>query len=183
MLNKGTPAIAIDGLSEVARGPAVAAFAAEYPATAILITSQESGELPFEVWRLPRTIAEHIDGLLTLYLGQQQGKALAKRLRETGLFQYLRSGYDVRLVSELAELMLIATSYQTIVWDSTARPSWRDGRRGTNVWIFCRQPPGSVVPNEDRTKTNGDSNPMTMRQKTCSNNSKQCASDLAAASA
>jgi hypothetical protein len=36
-------------------------------------------------------------------LGQQQGEALAKRLRETGLFRYLRSGYDVRLVSELAE--------------------------------------------------------------------------------
>jgi len=102
MLNKGTLAIAIDGLSEVARGPAVAAFAAEYPTTPIFITSQEPGELPFEVWRLPRTIAEHIDGLLTLYLGQQQGEALAKRLRETGLFQYLRSGYDVRLVSELS---------------------------------------------------------------------------------
>ena len=41
MLNKGTLAIAIDGLSEVARGPSVAAFAAEYPATAIFVTSQE----------------------------------------------------------------------------------------------------------------------------------------------
>jgi hypothetical protein len=36
-------------------------------------------------------------------LGQQHGEALAKRLRETGLVQHLRSGYDVRLVSELAE--------------------------------------------------------------------------------
>jgi hypothetical protein len=36
-------------------------------------------------------------------LGQQQGEALAKRLRETGLVQHLRSGYDVRLVIQLAE--------------------------------------------------------------------------------
>jgi hypothetical protein len=70
---------------KVARGPAVAAFATEYPATAIFITSQESGELPFEVWRPPRTIAEHIDGLLTLYLDQQQGEALAKRCEKRAL--------------------------------------------------------------------------------------------------
>jgi hypothetical protein len=103
MLNKGTLAVAIDGLSEVARDPAVAAFAAEFPATPVFITSQEPSELPFEVWHLPRTIAEHISGLLTLYLGQQRGEGLAKRLRETGLAQHLRSGYDVRLVIELAE--------------------------------------------------------------------------------
>jgi len=55
------------------------------------------------VWRLPSTISEHVDGLLTLYLGQAQGEALAKQLRDTGLNEHLRSGYDVRLVIDLAE--------------------------------------------------------------------------------
>jgi hypothetical protein len=109
MLRKGTLAVAIDGLHEVARGAAVAAFAAEFPTAPLFVTSQESGER-FEVWYLPRSIAEHVDGLLTLYLGQQMGEALAKRLRETGLIQHLRSGYDVRLVIQLAEADAEGTS-------------------------------------------------------------------------
>jgi hypothetical protein len=38
-----------------------------------------------------------------LYLGRERWETLAKRLRETGLIQHLRSGYDVRLVIDLAE--------------------------------------------------------------------------------
>jgi len=102
ILSKGTLAIAIDGLNEVAREPAVTAFAAEFPAVPVLITSQESGEPPFEVWRLPATIHEHVDALLTLYLGEQRGGELAAHVRESGLMQHLRSGYDVRLIIELA---------------------------------------------------------------------------------
>jgi hypothetical protein len=70
MLSMGTLAVAIDGLNEVARTQAIAAFAAEYATTPMLVTSQESGESPFEVWRLPGTIAQHVDGLMTLYLGE-----------------------------------------------------------------------------------------------------------------
>lgn len=69
----------------------------------MLVTSQEAAESPFEVWHLPRTITDHVDGLLDLYLGEQRGKDLGERLRNTGLVQNLRSGYDVRLVIELAE--------------------------------------------------------------------------------
>ena len=103
MLSKGTLALAIDGLNEVGRGPAVAAFAAEFPAAPLFVTSQEPGEAPFAVWRLPRTISEHVNGLLGIYLGQNRGEVLAKYLRSTGLFEHLRSGYDVRLVIDLAE--------------------------------------------------------------------------------
>ena len=103
MLTKGTLAVAIDGLNEVAREQAVIAFAAEFPATPVFVTSQEPGEHPFEVWHLPATISEHVVGLLTLYLGGQKGEELAGRLRHTGLILHLRSGYDVRLVTELAE--------------------------------------------------------------------------------
>jgi hypothetical protein len=102
MFSKGTLAIAIDGLNEVGRGQAVAAFAAEFPSTPVLITSQESGEFPFMVWHLPRTVSEHVDGLLAIYLGAQRGEALASRVRALGLLPHLRSGYDVRLVIDLA---------------------------------------------------------------------------------
>jgi hypothetical protein len=103
MLHKGTLAVAIDGLNEVARDQAVFAFASEFPAAPLFVTSQESAETPFEVWHLPRTIAEHVDALLALYLGRQKGETLAKRIGETGLIQHLRSGYDVRLVIQLCE--------------------------------------------------------------------------------
>lgn len=103
VLSKGTLAVAIDGLNEVARQPAVAAFVAEFPNTPLFVTSQESGESPFEVWRLPRTIGEHVDGLLRLYLGSDEGKELGRRLLDSGLTEYLRSGYDVRLVIELVQ--------------------------------------------------------------------------------
>jgi hypothetical protein len=103
MLTKGTLAIAIDGLNEVAREQAVMAFAAEFPEAPIFVTSQEAGEAPFEVWRLPETICEQVDGLMELYLGEKRGKELAKRTRDAGLFPHLRSGYDVRLVIHLSE--------------------------------------------------------------------------------
>jgi len=96
MLSKGTLAIAIDGLNEVARGQAVSAFAAEFPAAPLLVTSQEPGESPFEVWRLPSTIAEHVNGLLTLYLGEQRGEALARHLHDSGLMQHLLERLGVR---------------------------------------------------------------------------------------
>jgi hypothetical protein len=103
MLYKGTLGVAIDGLNEVARGQAVTAFAAEFAEAPLFLTSQEAGEAAFEVWRLPSTIAEHIDGLLALYLGEEGGKILARRLRESGLIAHLRSGYDARLVIDLTK--------------------------------------------------------------------------------
>jgi hypothetical protein len=102
MLARGTLAIAMDGLNEVARDQAVLAFAAEFPAAPIFATSQEAQGPPFQVWHLPATIAEHVDGLLALYIGRQHGEVLAQRLRQSGLIQHLRSGYDVRLLVELA---------------------------------------------------------------------------------
>jgi hypothetical protein len=66
MLDKGTLAVVIDGLNEVARGPSVAAFVTEFPATPSLVTSQESGEQPFETWCLPSSIVDHVDKLLKI---------------------------------------------------------------------------------------------------------------------
>jgi hypothetical protein len=106
MLSKGTLAVAIDGLNEVAHSPAVTAFAAEFPGTPLFVTSQEAGEPPFEVWHLPSTMHDHIYGILGVYLGKEKGDELAKRVHDSGLIQHLRSGYDIRLVILLAELCL-----------------------------------------------------------------------------
>jgi len=103
VLRNGTLAVAIDGLNEVAREQAVSAFVAEFPEVATFVTSQELGESPFEVWRLPGTIHEHVDGLLKVHLPKESSDALAQQLRDSGLILHLRSGYDVRLVIELAE--------------------------------------------------------------------------------
>jgi hypothetical protein len=130
MLSKGTLAIAIDGLNEVARSQAVSAFAAEFPAAPLFVTSQEPGEPPFEVWRLPGTIAEHVDGLLTLYLGEQQGGVLAMRLRDSGLMQHLRSGYDVRLIIDLAEADPEGTNLphdRIGLYDAAVAAAWPEG--------------------------------------------------------
>src|SRR5262249_29615381 len=67
-----------------------------------LVTSQDEGEAPFEVWHLPRDITEHVEGLLRLYLGEEAGAAIAQRLTASGLMSSLRSGYDVRLMADLA---------------------------------------------------------------------------------
>ncbi len=102
LLRTGTMGVAIDGLNEVARDAAVAAFVKEFPEAFLFVTSQESGQPPFQVWHLPPSIADYVDALLVLYMGEQSGSAVAHQIRETGLINHLRSGYDVRLVIDLA---------------------------------------------------------------------------------
>lgn len=104
MFEMGTLGVAVDGLNEVARGPEVTAFAERFAKTAMFVTSQDTGGEPFGVWRLPATIAEYVDALLELYLKEKPGlaAAVAREIRETGLIAHLRSGYDVRLVANLA---------------------------------------------------------------------------------
>ena len=130
MLNKGTLAVAIDGLNESARSQAIAAFAMEFPATRMFVTSQEPGESPFENWCLPDTISEYVDRLLTLYMGEQQGKTLGRRLRDTGLMQHLRSGYDVRLVIDLAKADPDGTKFpreRIGLYRSAVKAAWPKG--------------------------------------------------------
>jgi hypothetical protein len=74
----------------------VIAFASAFIAAPMFVTSQEAGESPFKLWRLPRTITEHIDQMFDLYLGAAKGKELSERLRNSHLYEQLRSGYDVR---------------------------------------------------------------------------------------
>jgi hypothetical protein len=101
ILHKGTLAIAIDGLNEVARDRSVEAFADTFKNTSILVTSQDEGGGRFQTWRLPADIGEYTEQLLCIYLGEQKGKTVFVRIQACGLSAYLQSGYDVRLVVDL----------------------------------------------------------------------------------
>jgi hypothetical protein len=102
ILKGGTLALAIDGLNEIDKGPAIIAFAQLFPRVKIFVTSQDPAEPPFQDWRLPTTIQDHVDNFITAYLGREKSFDLSGRLREAGLTPHLRSGYDLQLVIGLS---------------------------------------------------------------------------------
>jgi hypothetical protein len=102
ILASGTLGVAIDGLNEVDRTRAVAAFSRTFSEAPMLVTSQQPGSDRFTNWRLPADIRDFTFDLLRLYLGEDQAKAVMKRIAASGLIDAIRSGYDVRLVIDLA---------------------------------------------------------------------------------
>ena len=102
MLRAGGFALVFDGMNEADRDPSLAAFAHAFPKVPLLATSQNDGLGDFEIWRLPPDISSHMDRLLALWLGEAASAALAARIRRDEIGAFLRSGYDLRLVVELA---------------------------------------------------------------------------------
>ena len=100
-LESGTIGVAIDGLNEVERTRAVAAFTRRFEAAPMLVTSQQTGSERFNTWRLPPDIREFTSDLLRLYLTPGQAETVIQRLTATGLRDAIRSGYDVRLIVDL----------------------------------------------------------------------------------
>jgi hypothetical protein len=80
----------------------VIAFAKRFAAAPMLITSQEKGAQQFAVWELPSDIRAFRDDLLRLYLGESAAKPIIDKVGNSGLGQAIRSGYDVRLIADLA---------------------------------------------------------------------------------
>ena len=101
MLNSGHIALAMDGMNEADRGPALAAFARQFPRVRMVVTSQSAGNETWEVWRLPETIDALRDQLLTMWLGQETGAVLSRRIVAEGLLETIASGYDLELVCDL----------------------------------------------------------------------------------
>jgi hypothetical protein len=101
-LESGTIAVAIDGLNEVDRKSAVAAFSRAFCDAPILVTSQQSGHDRFFVWRLPDDVRAFTSDLIRLYLPEDDARIVIDRLAISGLHEAIRSGYDVRLVIDLA---------------------------------------------------------------------------------
>jgi tetratricopeptide (TPR) repeat protein len=100
ILHKGTLAVAIDGLNEVARVNSVEAFADTFDNTPILVTSQDEGGDRFKTWHLP-ALSEYRGALLCAYLGDESGNTVLARLQACGLIDHIESGYDIRLVVDL----------------------------------------------------------------------------------
>ena len=107
MLRAGQIALALDGTNEADRDLALAAFASQFPQVRLLVTSQAiprslAGDERWEVWELPWDVAELRDGLLALWLGAEKGAALIRRIVAEGLSGTIVSGYDLRLLADLA---------------------------------------------------------------------------------
>jgi hypothetical protein len=107
MLRAGHIAVALDGTNEVDRDLALTAFASQFPQARLLVTSQAiprglAGGERWEVWQLPENIGGLRDGLLALWLGVEKGAALSRRIAAEGLSRTVVSGYDLRLLADLA---------------------------------------------------------------------------------
>jgi hypothetical protein len=107
MLKAGHIAVALDGTNEVDRDLALAAFANQFPEARLLVTSQGTprslaGDGRWEVWELPENIGGLRDGLLDRWLGAENGAILSRRIAVEGLSRTVVSGYDLRLLADLA---------------------------------------------------------------------------------
>jgi hypothetical protein len=107
MLKAGHVALAFDGTNEADRDLALSAFAAQFSKTPLLVTSQATplslpGDLRWEVWELPDDIGKMRDGLLSMWLGEKKGLALSHSITAERLSGTIVSGYDLRLLADLA---------------------------------------------------------------------------------
>jgi hypothetical protein len=102
MLKAGQIALALDGTNEADRDAAIVAFAQQLSEVRLLVTSQAAGGKDWEVWRLPEDVGALGDELLALWLGPEKGASLSRRIAAEGLSDTIVSGYDLRLVADLA---------------------------------------------------------------------------------
>ena len=107
MLRAGHIGLALDGTNEADRDLALAAFARQFPKTRLLVTSQAvprsvTQDEGWEVWELPADIDGLRDALLALWLGEKVGPILSRRIVAEALSATIVSGYDLRLLADLA---------------------------------------------------------------------------------
>ena len=102
MLKSGRFAIALDGTNEADRDTSITEFARQFPDVRLIATSQNTANDPWEVWRLPDTIVGLQEGLLRLWLKEPGASVLAGRIVAEGLGDEIVSGYDLRLIADLA---------------------------------------------------------------------------------
>jgi len=101
-LESGSIGVAIDGLNEVNRTLAITAFTRRFDAAPMLVTSQQPGGERFTTWRLPADIRAFTADLLREYLDEDAAAVVMTRISTSGMKDAIRSGYDVRLIIDLA---------------------------------------------------------------------------------
>lgn len=103
ILESGYFALILDGANETANAAALEDYARTSPEVRILVTSQGDPVKPgFEVLRLPGSVEQLVGPLLALFLGPERSAAVLEAVRPTPLWDGLASGYDVRLLADLA---------------------------------------------------------------------------------
>jgi hypothetical protein len=102
MLKAGRIALALDGANEADRDTALTDFARQFQQVRLLVTSQAMCDDNWEVWNLPQDIGALRDRLLVRWLGDVKGAQLSRRLDAQELSDFIVSGYDLRLVADLA---------------------------------------------------------------------------------
>jgi hypothetical protein len=103
-LASGTLLVVIDGIHEVGGAPSVEAFARDFDAAPMLVSSQDVGDPMFAHWRLPLDMSQYKDDLLRLSLGTPAAETVIARIKQSGLDAQIKSGYDVRLIADLARV-------------------------------------------------------------------------------
>jgi hypothetical protein len=165
VLKAGHIAVALDGTNEVDRDLALAAFASQFPQARLLVTSQAvprslTGDERWEVWELPEDIGGLRNGLLALWLGAEKGAILSHRIAAEGLSRTVVSGYDLRL---LADLAAVDPEHATLPGDRVAlyramlaRASGPDGQplrlEGLKqlAWTMMIQRRRRIVPDDEK---------------------------------
>jgi len=103
ILESGSFAMLIDGANEISNSFEIEDYFRRTPEIRAIITSQSEPRRPgFEILRLPKTVEDSIEPLLRLFLGEDSGMSVSNSVRSTTLWGELLSGYDVRLLAELA---------------------------------------------------------------------------------
>ena len=105
LLTSGGFAVILDGANEVEHGNEIEFFAKGTPGVRVLVTSQalpaDAGQT-FKTLRLPAAVGDAMLPLLRLFLGAARGDQVYRRVKSSPLLGALRSGYDVRLLADLA---------------------------------------------------------------------------------
>jgi hypothetical protein len=95
--------LVLDGANEVPWHREIETAAAASMTPGLLVTSQAMPGLrdPFVCWSLPERLADAVEPLLKLYLGEDKGAMVFGRIARTPLLAEIKSGFDVRLVESL----------------------------------------------------------------------------------
>jgi hypothetical protein len=165
MQKAGHLAVALDGTNEVDRDLSLASFASQFPQARLLVTSQViprslSGDERWEVWELPEDIGRLRDGLLALWLGPDKGAILSRRIAAEGLSRTIVSGYDLRLLADLAandpEHATLPGDRVALYRAMLARASGPDGQplrlEGLEqvAWMMVTQRRRRIVPDDEK---------------------------------
>jgi hypothetical protein len=124
------------------------------------VTSQGAGNETWEVWRLPETIDALRDQLLIMWLGEEAGAALSRRIIAEGLSETIASGYDLALVRDLAgadpehtalpsDRVALYRAMLTRVQDTQGRTLRLEGLKHL-AWTMVTQRRREITPDDEK---------------------------------